>query len=69
MSEIRGRLDPETRASLDAVLAKNAAPGMCNPDDQSPCLDGEPSDERAAPTPEPKANATTTPSKPWPNPH
>ena len=46
LSEIRGRLDPETRASLDAVLAKNAAPGMCNPDDQSPCLDGEPSDEQ-----------------------
>jgi hypothetical protein len=33
LSEVRGRLDPETRASFDAVLAKNAAPGMCNPDD------------------------------------
>ncbi len=33
MSEIRGLLDPEARATLDAVLAKWAAPGMCNPDD------------------------------------
>ena len=45
MSEIRGRLDPETRAALDAVFAKWAAPGMCNPGDDSPCLDGEPSTE------------------------
>jgi hypothetical protein len=44
MSEIRGLLDPEARATLDAVLAKMAAPGMCNPDDQEPCVDGTPSD-------------------------
>ena len=37
MSEIRGRIDPECRAALDAVFAKWAAPGMCNPDDESPC--------------------------------
>jgi Domain of unknown function (DUF222) len=43
MSEIKGLLDPETRATLDAVLAKWAAPGMCNPDDQAPCVDGTPS--------------------------
>ena len=42
MSEIRGLLDPETRASLDAVLAKLAAPGMANPDDDTPCVDGPP---------------------------
>ena len=36
MSEVRGRLDPEARAMLDAVLAKWAAPGMCNPDDETP---------------------------------
>ena len=42
MSKISGLLDPEARATLDAVLAKWAAPGMCNPDDQSPCVDGEP---------------------------
>ena len=32
MSKINGLLDPEARATLDAVLAKWAAPGMCNPD-------------------------------------
>ena len=36
MSELRGLLDPEARATLDAVLAKLAAPGMANPDDHSP---------------------------------
>jgi Domain of unknown function (DUF222) len=30
------------------VLAKLAAPGMCNPDDQTPCLDGAPADETIA---------------------
>jgi len=42
MSRIDGLLDPEARAALDAVLAKWAAPGMCNPADESPCVDGEP---------------------------
>lgn len=42
MSEVRGRLDPEARALWDAVAAKWAAPGMANPDDESPCVDGEP---------------------------
>jgi hypothetical protein len=36
---------PELRANLDAWLARFAAPGMCNPDDQTPCVDGEPSEE------------------------
>ncbi len=47
MSEVRGRLDPQGRAILDAVLAKSAAPGMCNPDDETPCVDGEPDQEAA----------------------
>jgi hypothetical protein len=33
MREVRGRVDPETGASLDAVLAKGAAPGVNNPDE------------------------------------
>ena len=37
---------PELRANLDAWLARFAAPGMCNPDDETPCVEGEPS-ERA----------------------
>ena len=48
MSDIRGRLDPEARAALDAVFAKWAAPGMCNPDDEVPCVDGDPSPEAVA---------------------
>lgn len=45
LSEVSGWLDPQARATLDAVLAKLAAPGMCNPDDQSPQLEGQPSVE------------------------
>jgi len=45
MSDVRGRLDPEARAMLDAVLAKWAAPGMCNPDEHTPSIDGDPSPE------------------------
>jgi Domain of unknown function (DUF222) len=44
MSKISGLLDPETRATLDAVFAKWAAPGMCNPDDETPCVNGSPTE-------------------------
>jgi hypothetical protein len=44
MSKISGLLDPEARATLDAVFAKWAAPGMCNPGDELPCVDGKPSE-------------------------
>jgi Domain of unknown function (DUF222) len=43
MSPITGYLTPEARATLDAVLAKLAAPGMCNPADLEPCTGGTPS--------------------------
>jgi hypothetical protein len=43
LSKVIGLVDPETRAILEAVLAKWAAPGMCNPEDQSPCIKGTPS--------------------------
>jgi hypothetical protein len=43
MSPISGYLTPEARATLDAVLAKLAAPGMCNPADEVPCVSGTPS--------------------------
>jgi hypothetical protein len=36
---------PELRANLDAWLARFAAPGMCNPDDPTPCVAGEPAAE------------------------
>jgi hypothetical protein len=45
MSQLRGWLTPEARATVEAVLAKLAAPGMCNPDDQTPCVDGSPSEQ------------------------
>ncbi|ORX05604.1 hypothetical protein AWC29_10060 [Mycobacterium triplex] len=45
MSELRGMLTPEARATVEAVLAKLAAPGMCNPDDENPCVDGTPSQQ------------------------
>lgn len=39
-----GRLiaSPELRAMIDALMTKLAAPGMCNPADQSPIAGGEP---------------------------
>ena len=42
-----GRLvaTPQLRAELDAWLAKFAAPGMCNPADQSPTVTSEPAQE------------------------
>ncbi len=43
MSPISGWLNPEARATIDAVFAKLAAPGMCNPADDEPCISGTPS--------------------------
>ncbi len=45
MSPLRGWLTPEARATFEAVLAKLAAPGMCNPEDDKPEVDGPPSEE------------------------
>jgi hypothetical protein len=45
MSQLTGWLTPQARATLEAVLAKLAAPGMCNPDDRTPAVDGPPSEE------------------------
>ena len=42
MSRLTGWITPELRATLDAAFAKLAAPGYCNPEDQTPCLDGVP---------------------------
>ncbi len=46
MSRISGWLTPEARATIEAVLAKTATPGMCNPEDDRPVVDG-PADENA----------------------
>jgi hypothetical protein len=43
MSPITGYLTPDARATIDAVFAKLAAPGMCNPADPAACVEGTPS--------------------------
>jgi len=45
MSRISGLVTPELRAAIEAMLAKLAAPGACNPDDEAPVVDEEPSEE------------------------
>jgi hypothetical protein len=45
MSPISGYLTPEARATIDAVFAKLAAPGMCNPADDTPCVQSSPSEQ------------------------
>ncbi|HEX2212105.1 MAG TPA: DUF222 domain-containing protein, partial [Mycobacterium sp.] len=44
--EIKGLLTPEAWAIYEAIFAKSAAPGMCNPDDDEPCVSGTPSQEQ-----------------------
>jgi Domain of unknown function (DUF222) len=44
MSPVSGYLTPEARATIDAVFAKLAAPGMCNSADDQPCVSGTPSE-------------------------
>lgn len=43
---INGNLSPEARAIYEAIWAKWAAPGMCNPDDENPCLSGTPTQDQ-----------------------
>ncbi|WP_136625870.1 HNH endonuclease signature motif containing protein, partial [Mycobacterium attenuatum] len=45
MSRLSGMLTPELRAAVEAVLAKLAAPGACNPDDQTPVVDETPEEQ------------------------
>lgn len=47
MSRLSGYLTPEARATFEPVLAKLAAPGACNPDDQNPVIDGAPDADAA----------------------
>jgi hypothetical protein len=45
MVPIKGYLTPQAWAIYEAIFAKWAAPGMCNPDDKNPCVSGTPSQE------------------------
>lgn len=42
MRPITGHLTPEAAAIYEAIFAKWAAPGMCNPADEYPCVSGTP---------------------------
>ncbi|MEU0497798.1 HNH endonuclease signature motif containing protein [Mycobacterium sp. NPDC006124] len=46
MSRLTGLLGPEARAVVEPILAKLAAPGMCNPADCEPRTSGTPSQEQ-----------------------
>jgi hypothetical protein len=43
MIPFKGNMTPEAWAIYEAIFAKWAAPGMCNPDDEQPCISGTPS--------------------------
>jgi Domain of unknown function (DUF222) len=45
MSRLSGLLTPELRAAIEAMLAKLAAPGACNPEDETPMVDAIPDEE------------------------
>jgi Domain of unknown function (DUF222) len=45
MSRISGLVTPELRAAIEAMLAKLAAPGACNPDDDIPVVDDAPDED------------------------
>lgn len=45
MSIARLTATPELRANLDAWMARFAAPGMCNPSDETPCVNEDPADD------------------------
>ncbi|OBK87297.1 HNH endonuclease signature motif containing protein [Mycolicibacter sinensis] len=46
MSSLSGTITPELRATMEPVLAKLGAPGMCNSADEKPCVSGTPSQEQ-----------------------
>lgn len=48
MTPVHGLLDPLGLATLEAVIARLAAPGMCNPYDESPCISGTPTHDQIA---------------------
>ncbi|OMC43669.1 hypothetical protein A5745_17490 [Mycobacterium sp. IS-2888] len=45
MSRLSGLVTPELRAAIEAMLAKLAAPGACNPDDDTPVVDDAPDED------------------------
>jgi Domain of unknown function (DUF222) len=43
MTQLKATLTPEAWAIYESIFAKFGAPGMCNPNDQRPCISGTPS--------------------------
>ncbi|VBA43839.1 hypothetical protein LAUMK136_05314 [Mycobacterium attenuatum] len=60
MSKLRGLITPESRATVEAVLAKLGAPGMCNPESEAPYMDGAPSQAAIDTDPAQRPNALLT---------
>jgi hypothetical protein len=46
MSSLSGTITPELRATMEPVLAKLGAPGVCNSADEKPCVSGTPLQEQ-----------------------
>lgn len=65
MSTISGQITPELRATLEAVFSKWAAPGMCNPDDDTACIKGRPSQQQVQGDHRTRDNASMTPCWRW----
>lgn len=60
MSKLSGWVDPELRSYLEAIEAKLARPGMCNPDDETPVVDGDPTTPPHHGTPVVRRSGATT---------
>jgi len=58
---VRAELTPEGWATLEAIFAKFAAPGMCNPEDPHRACRGRPASCRSTTTTAPWPSANTTP--------
>ncbi|MCW2516809.1 MAG: hypothetical protein JWR11_5851 [Mycobacterium sp.] len=46
MTQLKVNMTPEAWAIYEAIFAKWAAPGMCNPADAEPCISGTPTQEQ-----------------------
>ncbi len=66
LSRIHGLLDPEAVATLEPGFAKLGAPGMCNPDDHTPCIDRPPDNATIRSDTRIQGQRPTMRSKRWP---
>ena len=64
MSRLSGLVTPELRAAIESMLAKLAAPGACNPDDETPVVDATPDEDAVRRDHRSEPSATMTGSSP-----